>query len=320
MKKLMEGNMKAKCMGLAAVAACLVLAGCGRGGSDQIKIGMTVQDLSNPTWSGYCQAIQKEAEANGAKMSYVACDSNVAKQIEQIENFIARGMDVIIVHPADPAGIELACKEARAAGVKVIAWDDDLENADMRWLINNYDLGYMVGTEAAAFIKEKHGGKAEVAILNYPQLPILLQRGNGIRDSLTKLAPNATIVAETSAINPSEGITKMETIFQSNPNVKVVCCIGGGGSVGANEAAKAAGKDASDFGVFAVDATQPELDAIKNGEAVRMSVIVTGTDQDVSSTVYGFVAKLAAGEEVAPRVYRNLIPVTSENVDKFYKN
>ncbi len=310
--------MKAKLIGLVVVAACLSMVGCDRGGGDQVKIGMTVQDLSNPTWSGYCQAIQKEAEANGAKMTYVACESNVGKQIMQIENFITRGMDVIIVHPADPAGVEAACKEAMAAGVKVIAWDDDLKNADMRWLIDNYDLGYMVGTEAAAFIKEKHGGKAEVAILNYPQLPILLQRGNGIRDSITKLAPGAKIVAETSAINPKEGITKMETIFQSNPNVKVVCCIGGGGSVGANEAAKAAGKDKADFGVFAVDATKPELDAIKNGEAVRMSVIVTGTDQDVASTVYGFAARLAAGEEIPARVYRELIPVTAENVDKYY--
>ena len=313
--------MKTRMMGLILVAAIVCLTGCGErgdGGSDQLKIGMTVQDLSNPTWSGYCQAIQKEAEAQGAKMSYVACESNVSKQIMQIENFVARGMDVIIVHPADPAGIEGALKEARARGVKVIAWDDDLENADVRWLIDNHELGYEVGKQAAAFIQEKHGGKAEVAILNYPQLPVLLARGNGIRDAITELAPEATIVAETSAINPDEGISKMETIFQSNPNVKVVACIGGGGSVGANEAAKAAGKDTDDFGVFAVDATKPELQAIRDGDSIRMSVIVTGTDEDVATTVYGFAAKLAAGEELPARVYRELIPVTSENVDLYY--
>ncbi len=310
--------MKVKRLGLLTVAAGLLLVGCGRSSESGVKVGMTVQDLSNPTWSGYCQAIQKEARANGAKMTYVACESNVGKQIMQIENFVARGMDVIIVHPADPAGIEGACREAMARGVKVIAWDDDLENADVRWLIDNHDLGYMVGEQAANFIKEVHGGKAEVAILNYPQLPVLLARGKGIEDALRKLAPNAKVVAKTSAINPDEGITKMETIFQSNPNVKVVCCIGGGGSVGANEAAKAAGKDTDDFGVFAVDATKPELDAIKNGEAVKMSVIVTGTDEEVAQAVYGFVEKLAAGEELPARVYRELIPVTIENVDHYY--
>lgn len=303
-----------------AVISAVAMSACNRNsdGEGQVKIGMTVQDLSNPTWSGYCQAIQKEAQANGAKMNYVACDSNVSKQIMQIENFVARGMDVIIVHPADPEGIESACREAMAAGVKVISWDDDIKNADVRWLIDNKALGYEVGKKASEFINEKHGGKAEVAILNYPQLPVLLARGNGIREALTEHAPNADIVAETSAINPQEGISKMETIFQSNPNVKVVACIGGGGSVGANEAAKAAGKLAEDFGIFAVDATKPELEAIKNDEGVRMSVIVTGTDQDVAETVYGFVEKLAAGEELPARVYRELIPVTHENVDKYY--
>ncbi len=320
--KIRAHIMRTALVGLLVVTVGLSIIGCGRNkdqaGGTQIKIGMTVQDLSNPTWSGYCQAIQNYARSQGAKMSYVACESNVSKQIMQIENFVASGVDVVIVHPADPAGIEAACKEAMTRGVKVVAWDDDIENADVRWLIDNHDLGYLVGKEAAAWINEKHGGKAEVAILNYPQLPILLARGNGIRDAITELAPNAKIVAETSAINPDEGITKMETIFQSHPNVKVVACIGGGGSVGANEAAKAAGKDADDFGVFAVDATKPELDAIKNQEAVRMSVIVTGTDEDVAETVYGFVKKLASGETVPARVYRELIPVTLENVDDYY--
>ena len=116
-----------------ALLAGLAFTACDRGGSgDQLKIGMTVQDLSNPTWAGYCKAIQKEAEASGASMNYVACESNVSKQITQIENFVARGMKVIIVHPADPAGIEQACKQAMAAGVKIIAWDDDIKNAALR--------------------------------------------------------------------------------------------------------------------------------------------------------------------------------------------
>jgi ribose transport system substrate-binding protein len=300
----------------------MFLAGCGRKnasrGEKQLKVGMTVQDLSNPTWAGYCQAIQKEVEAHGGSMTFVSCESNAIKQITQIENFAASGVDVLIVHPADPAGAEFALKEAREAGVKVIAWDDDLKNADLAWLIENHQLGYVIGEEAAKWINEKLGGTAEVAILNYPQLPILLERGNGIRDAITKLAPKAKIVAETSAINPAEGIAKMETIFQSNPNVKVVCSIGGGGSVGANEAAKAAGKITDDFGIFAADATPPELSAMKNNEGVRMSVTITGTNKDIAAAIWEMIQKLKSGEPIAKKeVFRTLIPVTKENVDQY---
>ena len=220
--------------------------------------------------------------------------------------------------PWDPAGIEDALKQAREKGVKVLAWDDNLQNADMAWLIDNHKLGYLIGEQAAKWINEKLGGKAEVAILNYPQLPILLERGNGIKEAITKLAPNAKIVAETSAINPAEGISKMETIFQSNPNVKVVGCIGAGGSVGANESAKAANKITDNFGIFAADATQPELLAIKNNEGIRMSVTITGTNKVIAEKVWDMVDQLASGKPIEKKeIYREMIPVTKENVDQY---
>jgi ribose transport system substrate-binding protein len=283
-----------------------------------VKVGMTIQDLSNPVWAGYCQALQKKIGSMGGNLTYVSCESNAGKQITQIENFVSSGVDVLIVHPADPAGVEAACKQARDKGIKVISWDDDLKNADIAWLIDNHKLGYTIGEAAAKFINDKLGGKAEVAILNYPQLPILLERGNGIKEAITKLAPNATIVAETSAINPAEGISKMETIFQAHPNVKVVGCIGGGGSVGANEAAKAAGKIKDDFGIFAADATKPELSAMKNNEGVRMSVAVGGTLQNSADTVWGLIEQLESGKPIESKeVYRILVPVTKENVEEF---
>ena len=284
----------------------------------KVKVGMAVQDLSNPTWAGYCQAIKKEIESKGGSMNFVSCESNVNKQITQVENFVASGVNVLIVHPADPSGIEDALKQAREKGVKVLAWDDNLENADLAWLIDNRKLGNLIGEQAAKWINEKLGGKAKVAILNYPQLPILLERGNGIKESITKGAPNAKIVAETSAINPAEGISKMETVFQANPDVKVIGCIGAGGSVGANEAAKAANKITDDFGIFAADATQPELLAIKNNEGVRMSVTITGTNKVIAEKVWEMVEQLASGKPIEKKeVYRELIPVTKENVDEY---
>lgn len=284
-----------------------------------LKVGMAVQDLSNPIWSGSAQALKKIVEENGGEMSYVSCDSNVSQQIEQVENYIASGIDALVIHPADPAGIEAVLADAQEAGIKVYSWDDNLENADLAWLIDNYELGYMIGEEAAKWINEKHDGSAQVAVLDYPQLPILLERGNGIVDAITELAPNAEIVAQTSAINVAEGITKMETIFQGYPDVKVVAAIGGGGAVGANEAAKAAGKITDDFGIFAADATEPELEAIKNDEGNRMSVLITGGPEEIADTIYGLLEKLVAGEEMDKEVYRTLIPVTKDNIDQYYQ-
>ena len=55
-----------------------------------------------------------------------------------------------------------------------------MENSSFNWVIENYDLGVEIGTQAADFINEKFGDKGcEVVVLGYPQTPILLERENG---------------------------------------------------------------------------------------------------------------------------------------------
>ena len=269
----MKSSMKKRfALILAGLLIFGVLAGCSKGEpkaeeagdakGDKVKIGMAVQDITNPTWAGICENAKIAAEAEGYELTYVSCESKIAKQIEQVENFISNQVNLLIIQPADPKGIEDVAKRAQEAGIKVISWDDIIDNCDVAFAIDNYKLGEEIGKEAAKFIKDKHDGKCEVAVLDYPQLPILLERGKGIVDVLKKEVPDAKIVAQQPAINPTEGQSKMETIFQSNPDVKVVCCIGGGGAVGANEAAKTLNKIADDFGIFAADGTPQELAAI----------------------------------------------------------
>lgn len=283
-----------------------------------MSVGMTVQDLSNQIWSGSCQSLKKLVEAGGGTMTYLDCKSNASVQIQQIENFISRKVDVIIVHPADKNAVETVLGQARAAGIKIFCWDDDVANSDVNWLIDNYALGTVIGEQTARWINQKLGGTAEVAVLDYPQIQVLLERGRGIVDAIKANAPKARIVAQAAAINPTEGQSKTETILQAHPNLKVIACIGGGGAIGANEAVKASGKLTDTFGIFAADATPEELAAISSNEAVRMSVLITGGPDAIAAEIYGFVRKLFAGEPVERKVYRTITPVTKDNLGQYY--
>jgi ribose transport system substrate-binding protein len=155
-------------------------------------------------------------------------------------------------------------------------------------------------------------------VLDYPQIQVLLERGKGIVDGIKAGAPKARIVAQSAAINPTEGQSRTETILQANPDVKVIACIGGGGAIGANEAVKASGKLTDTFGIFAADATPEELAAISNNEACRMSVLITGGPDKIAAEIYGWVRKLVAGERVEKRIYRTIIPVTRDNLGLYY--
>lgn len=305
--------MKKRVVALAAALALAVTMGaCKKKAA--YSVGFTVQDLSNPTWGATAEELNRLVTQDGGEFTYMDT-KNPNTQIQQVENLIAKGVDAIIIHVTDPNSLENVLKEARDAGIKVYSWDTDLENSDLNWLISNYELGHVIGEQAAAWINEKLGGAAEYAILNYDIEQILLERGNGIRDAMAQLAPLAKKVADQSAINAREGQAATETILQANPNLKVIACIGGGGAVGANNAVKAAGKLSDDFGIFAADATDLEIEAIENNEAVRMSVMISGSPKANAKIIFGLMKDLLDDKSMEKNVMRELIPITIENTD-----
>lgn len=302
------------------MAAMSIMAmGAMEASAEDLKIGLAVQTLSNQVWAQQAEQITSRAEADGNEITVVECKENANTQIGQIENFISAGTDIIIVQPQDPEAIEDICAEAREEGIKVVSWDEEMENSDINWIIENYDLGVEIGTQAANWINEKfEDGACEVAVLGYPQTPILLERENGILDALKEKAPNATVVANQPAIDTTEGLNAMETILQANPDVKVVCCIGGGGAAGANEAFKGfyGSEVPEEVGIFSTDLTDEAVASMQNGEFNRMVVAITGNAYACGDVVYDLAIECAEGAEMDQNVYRDLIPVTLENLEE----
>ncbi|MDR2191628.1 MAG: sugar ABC transporter substrate-binding protein [Endomicrobium sp.] len=282
-----------------------------------MKVGMTVEDLTNPVWAATCNELNKLIKAEGGKYTILDSKGNPTTQISQLENFINNKVDVVIVHAVAPSSVEPTLRTARAKGIKVFSWDNDLKNADVVWLIKNYDLGKAIAKTAADWINTKHKGSCEVAILNHPELPIIKERGDGIEAGLKEYAPKAKVVAIANGLNITQAMTQMETIFQAHPKVKVVACIGGNLAVAANEVVKATGRLKPDIGIFAADASPQELEAIAKNEAIRSSIIITGTPKTSAREIYGLIKKLYEGKPVERNIYRKFFPVNKDNYKEF---
>ena len=89
------------------------------------SVGVTVGSLGNP----FFVTIAKGAEAKvkelnpSAKVLAVSADYDLNKQFTQIDNFIAAGVDMILLNAADPKAIEPAVKKAQKAGIAVVGVD-----------------------------------------------------------------------------------------------------------------------------------------------------------------------------------------------------
>ena len=291
--------------------------------SSTFKVGITIQSLANSYWAGVFGEVESILKEKGWEYTIVDCKDNSAQQISQIENFIAAGCDLIMVHPSDPAAVEEVCKTARESGVKVMCWDDKMTNTDANWVLENTELGYAIGSSAAEFINKHYSesNKAEVAIINYPQTPILLERENGILSALEEIsAGKYTIVAQQPALDAGTAQSHLETILQANPNCKVVCSIGAGGDVGANEAFLAAtgGNIPDDMGIFSADATQQQLEAILRGEASRVSVGFEGSNRRTAQACVDLYEKLLTGADLGSQnIVRPLLPIGIDNVETY---
>lgn len=287
--------------------------------SKNYRVGFTCNDLTNPTFADVATSLKKLGAKENVQVTTLDCTSNASKQITQVENFIQTGVNAIIIQSADATALKSVLKKARDKGIKVVSWDDDLgDSDDVAWVLKNYELGVIIGTAAAKWNNEKLGGKGEVALLDYPSLPICVERTKGITDTIAKLTPNAKIVAEASTLNVAQGMANTETILRAHPNVKIIVCDGDGDAIGAVQAAKAAGKNSPDFGTFSADGTDQALSGMLAGDPIRMTVSY-GTGDSQATQLLDIVMKLLKGEKVDKVIYKTLTPVTIANVKDFYK-
>lgn len=316
---------------LVAVLAVAVLAGCvdrnePTQGDTPFKVGITIQSLENSYWAGVFGVVDLLMAEKGWEYTILSSGDNSATQIQQIENFITSGVDLIMVHPVDPHALEDPLKRARDAGILVMSWDDKMENTDLNWVLDNTELGYAIGSAAAEFINKHYSedNKAKVAIINYPQLPILLERENGILAALEELAPGKfQVVARQPAVDAATALSHMESILQAHPDLTIVCSIGAGGDIGANEAfmTKFQGSIPENVGIFSADATQQQLEAILRGEASRATVGFEGSSMRTAQAVVDLYERLLNGEVFSDRnLYRPLTTINVDNAETYLED
>lgn len=302
-------------------AAVVAIVFCAAGGAmsgeaKKIKIGFSIQDISNPSWSEMFIRMERKAKELGVDLTLSDCQADPAKQIASLENFIHGGYDAMIVHCFDAQSAVSTLEQARAAGIKIVAYDTFVETSDCYFGLNNYEVGKQIARNAAEFIdKTFPGGVCEVGVCNYPLNQVCLDRAEGIVDGMAEYAPNAKIVAQAQAGYTDEGIVVGENFMQAHPNMKVVVGIDDAGLLGVYESVKAAGKLADDFGLFGIDALPETLKLIAAGSIFRSTIHLDLNT--IGEKMVQAAYDLTQGKEVVKETYFPMVNITIDNVKEF---
>lgn len=134
---------------------------------EKLEIGICFDSFVIERWQRDRDVFVSTAQELGAKVDVQNASGDAAKQVEQIQYFIDQKVDVIVVIPTDAVKVSGIVKEAKKAGIKVIAYDRLLTDAgaDLYISFDNEQVGRLM---AEAFAKELPKG-ANIIMMCGPQ-------------------------------------------------------------------------------------------------------------------------------------------------------
>jgi inositol transport system substrate-binding protein len=261
---------------------------------------------------------------DGVTLQVEDAQNDVGKQLNQIENFIASGVDAIIVNPVDTSATQAMTDAAQAAGVPLVFVNREPINVDTLpdnqafVASNEKDSGTLEAQEICRLLKEKGKGDGANIIVIMGELSnqAAVQRTADVHDVIaTPDCSFMTIVEEqTGNWSRTQGQDLMTNWLSAGVEFDAVVSNNDEMAIGAIQALKAAGISMEDMLVGGVDATQDALAAMKAGD---LDVTVFQDAAGQGKGALDAALALARGETVEQKVYIPFQLVTPDNMDQF---
>ncbi|WP_018329944.1 sugar ABC transporter substrate-binding protein [Rhizobium giardinii] len=256
---------------------------------------------------------------DGVELQIEDALNDVAKQQSQIQNFIAAGVDAIIVQPVDTDATTVMSKIAADAGIPLVYVNREPVNVntlpDTQAFVasNELDSGTLQTQEVCRLLNGK--GKA-VVLMGELSNQAARMRTKDIHDVLaTDKCKGIEIVQEQTANwQRTQGADLMTNWLSAGLEFDAVIANNDEMAIGAIQALKAAGRSMDSLVIGGIDATDDALAAMAAGE-LDVSVFQDAVGQGKGSI--DAALKLARGQPVDRKIYIPFELVTRENLAKF---
>ena len=263
---------------------------------ESYTIGFAVSTLENPFFVTMKDAAVAKAAELGVELVVLDAQDSAETQASQVEDFITRGVDLLIINPVDSDAIGtsvMACNEANIPVITVTRASNAgtvVQHLD----IDNKEAGRL---DAEQLLKDLDG-KGKVAILEgIAGSSSAIEREEGFVDAL-KGSEVEVVTSLTANYSREEGATVTEDILQSNPELDAIYAHNDEMALGAVRAVAAAGRSA-EIKIYGIDATDDALVAVENGEMA--ATVQQQPDLQIETALENAI-KYLGGETLEPLV------------------
>ena len=268
--------------------------------------------------------IQSHADANGIDVQIEDAQNDVAKQLDQINNFIASGVDAIVVNPVDTSATQAMTDAAAAAGVPLVFVNrqpinvDSLPDNQAFVASNEIESGTLAAFEGCKLLRAagKAGGAKIYVLVGELSNQAAVQRTKDFHDVIGMDMCNFISIVDEQTANWSRDQAQnlMTNWLSSGESFDAVFANNDEMAIGAIQAMKAAGLSMEDVIVTGVDATQDALVAMQAGD---LDVTVFQNAAGQGSGALNAAVSLARGEAVDQKVYIPFELVTPANLGDY---
>jgi inositol transport system substrate-binding protein len=287
--------------------------------AEPINIGVSMALFDDNFLTSVREAMAKQAEAMpDVQIQFEDAQADIGRQLSQVQNFVAQGVDAIIVNPADTAATKPITEAASGAGIPLVYVNRKPEEATLPEKVAFVGSDELeAGRLQMEALAKCMGDKGNLAIM----LGELASNGTQGRTAGVKQVleqhPDIQIVEEQTAnFQRNQAIDLMTNWVVGGTEINAVAANNDEMAIGAILAMQQAGISPEDVCVGGVDATADALAAMQQG---TLDVTVFQDAQGQGQRAVDAVVKLARGEQVDQVNWIPFQLVTPDNLQSFVK-
>ncbi len=315
---------------LIAAAGSIVLAAGAASAQDDIKIGYINKMGDHPWFVAEVEGAKKAAEELGVELvsQDVQFDANLT--VTTFDTMVGDGVDGIAIVVPDRGLGPIIAEKAAAAGIPIVAVDDDIQAQDGTPVpyvgLDAFSIGRRVGEELAALYEAEGWADEEVRIASIEdrKADTCMQRNKGAEEAFLEAVPDFStddivrVAYDNTMVN---AIDTMTTTMTANPNVThwVFYSCNDDGVLGAARAMENSGYEASQGMGIGIDGSRA-CDAFGAGRPTAYrGTMWLNSENHGADAVRALVAQIKDGIPVPEATYSDPEFIDAGNFEESYK-
>lgn len=230
--------------------------------SEPKTVGVSLLNSTHVFYNNIQASMEKTADEYGWTLDVQDAAGDANKQLSEVQDFITKGVDAIVIAPTNSAGSKSMIDLADQAGIPVFTMDIASDGKPVCHVATDNKKG---GELAAQYVVDHilTDKKGNAAVITYSEIESCVDRETGFTDYLAANAPDIKVVdVQNYSGDQQKAADVMQNMLLKHENIDVVFCVGDPAATGALSSITAAGASTK---IIGYDGNPEGIAEIKKG-------------------------------------------------------